>query len=124
MTAHRMQFPDVPGKTPREKFENLARMMFAVPKAEIEEKKRPKKRRKTAAAIAGFLAVFLFSGCLTAARKQIAPDSWVRADSGAPATQADTDQCRSYLKGTSLDNLDAHLTVFRECMRDHGFKMK
>ena len=40
-----MKFPEVPGKTPREKFENLVRQVILVPKATPEEKK-PKKRRK------------------------------------------------------------------------------
>ncbi len=66
----------------------------------------------------------ILSGCLSSARKQVAPESWVRADGTGPATQADTEKCRPYLEGSSLDNLDAHLATFRECMRDHGFKMK
>ncbi|MFI5398649.1 MAG: hypothetical protein ACHQ9S_24235 [Candidatus Binatia bacterium] len=77
MTAHRMQFPEVPGKTPREKFENLARMMFAVPKADIEEKKRPKKRRKRAAAVAGVIviigAALTLTSCYTPKKPTIRP---------------------------------------------------
>jgi hypothetical protein len=60
-----MKFPPIPGKTPREQFENLARMMFAAPKADIEGKKRAKKRCK-AAAVAGIVAVFLLLSACTA----------------------------------------------------------
>jgi hypothetical protein len=122
MPAHRMKFPSIPGKTPREQFENLARLLITTPPAALEEKKR-RKRRKRAAAVVGLLAL-LFGGCLGSARKQIAPDSWIKVEDGTPATKADTDVCRPYLASTSLENLDAHLAVFRECMRDHGFKMK
>jgi hypothetical protein len=116
-----MKFPSIPGKTPREQFENLARLLITTAPTALEEKKR-RKRRKRAAAVVGLLVLLLFGGC--SARKQVAPESWVKIEDGTPATKADTDVCRPYLAGTSLENLDAHLAVFRECMRDHGFKMK
>lgn len=92
MTAHRMQFPDVPGKTPREKFENLARMMFAVPKAEIDQKTRRKKKRKTAGC-ALVIGALVFSGCVSVVRgptQQVVIDS---APQGALVTIADGRTC-------------------------------
>ncbi|MFI5398650.1 MAG: hypothetical protein ACHQ9S_24240 [Candidatus Binatia bacterium] len=85
----------------------------------------PERRRKKAAAITGAMLLLLFSGCLTAARKHVAPDSWVHAD-GASATQSDVNRCKDIagLKWASLDTLDAKLVQFDGCMRDHGFKMK
>jgi hypothetical protein len=47
-----MQFPEIPGKTPRERFENLARRVMSVPKAEIDrreaeyQKERARKKRQ------------------------------------------------------------------------------
>jgi hypothetical protein len=52
-----MQFPEIPGKTPRERFENLARQVMSVPKAEIDRreaewrKERAKKKRQRAKAV-------------------------------------------------------------------------
>lgn len=49
-----MQFPEIPGTTPRERFENLARQVMSVPKAEIDRrdaewrKERKKKKRQRA----------------------------------------------------------------------------
>jgi hypothetical protein len=41
-----MKFPDVPGKTPYERFINLARMLITKPRISPEEGKKRKKRRK------------------------------------------------------------------------------
>lgn len=52
MARQRMQFPEIPGKTPRERFENLARQVMSVPKAEIDRREaewrreRAKKKRQ------------------------------------------------------------------------------
>jgi len=49
-----MQFPEIPGKTPRERVENLARQVMSVPKAEIDRreaawrKEQAKKKRQRA----------------------------------------------------------------------------
>jgi hypothetical protein len=127
MSAHRMTFPPVPGKTPREQFENLARMMLAGPITETTPKPRKRKarKRKRVATAAVLLLLLLFGGCLSGARKHVAPDTWVN-DSGASATQADVDRCKdlSGLKWASLDTLDAKLGLFDGCMRDRGFKMQ
>lgn len=46
-----MQFPKIPGKTPREQFENLTRRVLAVPKEELDkreaayQKDRARKKR-------------------------------------------------------------------------------
>ena len=54
MPRQPMQFPEIPGKTPRERFENLARRVMTVPKAEIDRreaewrKERAKKKRAKA----------------------------------------------------------------------------
>jgi hypothetical protein len=49
-----MKFPAVPGKTPREQFENLVRLMFSVPKKDLEKaaseekpEPAPPRKRKT-----------------------------------------------------------------------------
>lgn len=52
MSRPRMQFPEIPGNTPRQKFENLARRVMTVPKTEIDRreaewrKERAKKKRQ------------------------------------------------------------------------------
>ncbi len=54
MSRPRMQFQVVPGDTPRERFENLARHLFTIPKTELErrqaeylkERVRKKRQRK------------------------------------------------------------------------------
>jgi len=49
-----MQFPEIPGKTPRERFTNLVRQVLSVPKAEIDRreaeyrKERARKKRQKA----------------------------------------------------------------------------
>lgn len=54
MSRPRMQFPEIPGATPRERFENLVRQVMSVPKAEIDRreaewrKERAKKKRQRA----------------------------------------------------------------------------
>jgi len=54
MSHPRMQFPEIPGKTPRERVENLARQVMSVPKAEIDRreaawrKEQAKKKRQRA----------------------------------------------------------------------------
>ena len=52
MSRPRMQFPEIPGKTPRERFLNLGRQIMSVPKEEIDRreaewrKERAKKKRQ------------------------------------------------------------------------------
>jgi hypothetical protein len=52
MSQPRMKFPTVPGKTPGERFVNLARQVMSVPKAEIDRrdaawrKERARKKRQ------------------------------------------------------------------------------
>lgn len=54
MGRPRMQFPEIPGKTPRERFTNLVRRVISVPKTEIDrreaeyQKERARKRRQRA----------------------------------------------------------------------------
>lgn len=54
MSRPRMQFPEIEGGTPRERFENLARRVFSVPKAEIDrreaeyQKERKRQRAQNA----------------------------------------------------------------------------
>jgi hypothetical protein len=38
MPKAKMKFPPIPGETPREKFENLVRVMFSTPKEKIMSK--------------------------------------------------------------------------------------
>jgi hypothetical protein len=45
MSKAKMRFPPVPGDTPREKFMNLARHIFSVPKTTVEDQPpAPRKR--------------------------------------------------------------------------------
>lgn len=78
-----MQFPEIPGATPRERFMNLVRQVMSVPKAEIDRreaewrKERAKKKRQKARAAKGLsmlstarliplgFAVLLASSCTT-----------------------------------------------------------
>jgi hypothetical protein len=52
MAKPRMQFPEIPGATPCERFTNLVRQVMSVPKAEIDRreaewrKERAKKKRQ------------------------------------------------------------------------------
>jgi hypothetical protein len=54
-----MQFPEIPGKTPREQFENLTRRVLSVPKEELDrreaeyQKDRAKKKRQRARSAKG-----------------------------------------------------------------------
>ena len=54
MSHPRMQFPEMPGKTPRERFTNLVRQVMSVPKAEIDRREaewrkgRVRKKRQRA----------------------------------------------------------------------------
>jgi hypothetical protein len=44
MPKKKMKFPAVPGDTPRERFMNLVRHVFAVPKTVNDRKAAPRKR--------------------------------------------------------------------------------
>jgi len=47
MSNKRMTFPTVPGETPRERFINLVRHVFSVPKGEVaKQDKHPQLRRR------------------------------------------------------------------------------
>jgi len=56
MSRPRMQFPEIDGKTPRERFFNLGRQVMSVPKSEIDRreaewrKEQARKKRQKAKA--------------------------------------------------------------------------
>jgi hypothetical protein len=43
-----MKFPAIPGKTPREQFENLVRLVFSVPKKSLDKTTHKEKMKPTA----------------------------------------------------------------------------
>jgi hypothetical protein len=75
MSRPPMQFPEMPGKTPRERFENLARRVMSVPKSEIDRreaewrkeraKKKRQRQRKTRTVV---MALVVFSASRLAAQ--------------------------------------------------------
>jgi hypothetical protein len=45
MPKEKMKFPDVPGETPRERFINLVRQVFSIPKAPRDKRIIKRKNR-------------------------------------------------------------------------------
>lgn len=93
--AEAMKFPEVPGKTPYDRFVNLVRHVIAIPKADVEDKKRPKPRRKKSAAILTLVLLIascaMLAGCYFAGRGTLKPTT-VKVAQTEPA-QACARQC-------------------------------
>jgi hypothetical protein len=47
MPKKKMRFPEVPGDTPRQQFENLVRGVLSIPKADIQKGPSVKRRAKS-----------------------------------------------------------------------------